>query len=223
MSTQGLSDQPTVHWRLEQWFPELVAEELEKLKRLHNDLIRFNRTLNLIGVKTIATADNIHFADSILASRKIAADLGEEKTIYDIGSGNGFPGLVFAILYPDIEVKLVEIDQRKSEYLKHCVSAIGLENRVDVLIRRAEDLPIESVQVAMCRGFSSLSKALLLLRKQFAVGGRFYHLKSEEWASEISQMPTQLCSYWHPSLLAEYKLPVGEIRYAVVKTEKIAK
>jgi len=207
-----------IKWRLEQWFPELEPAMHKRLKQLHDELLKFNKTVNLISVKTMPHADAIHFADSVLAAKLIAGSAAL-KEVYDFGSGNGFPGLVMAILFQATKFHLVEIDQRKAEYLKHCITALGLKN-CDVLIRPVEALDAGSVDVAVCRGFASITKALLGTRKIFRKGGRLFHLKSEEWASEVAAIPTQLCSYWTPSLVGEYKLPVGEIRFAIVKTEK---
>ena len=53
-------------------------------------------------------------------------------------------------------------------------------------------------------------------------GGAVYHLKSEEWALEVSQIPSQLCSVWQPILEGEYKLPIGDIKMFIVKTAKLA-
>jgi len=212
-------DALNIQWRIDQWFPDLDVGVRDQLKKFHDELMRFNKTVNLIGVKTIPVADAIHFADSILASRLISQS-GAIPEIYDFGSGNGFPGIVYAVLHPKTKVHMVEIDGRKAEFLKHSAAHLGLKN-VTVHIRAVESLPEKSVKVAMSRGFAPIAKAILLSRKIFQQGGVYYHLKSEEWATEVGQIPTQLCSFWTPGLVGEYKLPVGEIRFAVVKTDKI--
>lgn len=211
---------PVIHWRIDKWYPDLSPEVRAKLKKFHDELVKFNRTLNLISVKTIPAADAIHFADSILASRAIAKR-GPIAEIYDFGSGNGFPGLVYAAQNPSTKVHLVEVDGRKSEFLKHMISALALKNTT-VHIQTVESLPDGSVPCAMSRGFAPIAKAILLARKTVRKGGIYYHLKSEEWATEVSQIPIQLCSYWTPSLVEEYKLPIGEIRFNVVQTLKVA-
>lgn len=210
---------PEIHWRLEKWFPEIPAPQRAALKNYHTELMKFNKAINLIGVKTVPVADALHFADSVLASRMIAG-VANIPEIYDFGSGNGFPGLVYALLQPATRVHLIEVDGRKAEFMKHVISVMKLTN-ADVRIQGVESLPEKSVRYAMSRGFAPIPKALLLARKIFDRGGMYFHLKSEEWASEIAQIPTQLCSFWSPSLLGEYKLPIGEIRFAIVKTEKI--
>jgi len=213
------SDAITIHWRIDQWFPDLSPDIKTKLKKYHEELLRFNKTLNLIGVKTIPMADAIHFADSILASRLLEKDLKADE-IYNLGASNGFPGVIMALLIPGKKFFLVESDGKKAEFIKHIIGLLGLKN-VTVLIRSVEALPPESIKCAVSRGFAPLSKAMLMTRKIFPVGGVYYHLKGEEWATEIADIPTQLCSFWMPGLLGEYKLPVGEVKFAVVKTEKI--
>jgi len=204
---------------LEQWYPELGAETLGALKAYNDELIKFNQTVNLIGVKTVPFADVIHFADCILASRIIFKNT-TEKVIHDFGSGNGFPGLIMALLEPGRQFKLVEVDQRKAEFLKHMVSYLKLKN-TEVLNQQVEAFPAGSIKTAVSRGFAPISKAILLSRKIFPVGGAYFHMKGEEWATEIAAIPTQLCSFWQPSLAGNYRLPVGEIQYAIVKTMKI--
>ena len=216
----GASDGVVVHWRIDQWFPDLDGGARLKLKLFHDELMKFNKSINLISVKTIGQADAVHFADSIMAVRMILAN-NPIDDIHDFGSGNGFPGLIFAILSPTTKVHLVELDQRKAEFLKHCISTLGLSN-ADVMIRAVESLTPGTVKVAIARGFATITKILLNCRKIFLKGGKVYHMKSEEWASEVAQIPTQLCSYWTPALIGDYKLPVGEVRFAIVKTEKIA-
>lgn len=207
-------------WRIDQWFPELNPQTKDYLKAYHTELLKFNKTVNLIGVKTIEHADAIHFADCILAHKVIVPHF-KQIPIYDFGSGNGFPGVVFAILSPQYSFKLVEIDQRKSEFLKFVVSSLKLKN-VEVLNVKLESLPLDSVDQAICRAFAPISKSILLGRKIFKLGGKFFHMKGEEWATEIASIPTQLCTFWQPSLLGDYKLPVGEVRFAIVQTEKIS-
>lgn len=212
------SDAINIQWRLDQWFPDIPEELRGKMKKYHEELLRFNKTLPLIGVKTIPVADAIHFADSIIGSRLIAKDL-KHNEIYDFGSGNGFPGIIFALLNPKTKSYLVDNDAKKCEFLKHIVKTLAITN-CEVIQKPIEALPAESINVAMSRDFGGTTKCLLMTRKIFKTGGVYYHFKGEEWASEIADIPTQLCSFWQPSLLADYKLPIGEIKFAVVKTLK---
>lgn len=209
------------YWRMDIWFPDMDPEVLKQFKIFHDELVKFNKTLSLISPKTVAMADAIHFADAMLASRVIMRGVPEIQEIYDLGSGNGFPGIVFGILYPRVKVHLVEVDQRKCEFMKHVIAALGLSN-IDVMNIKIEELKENSVQYAMCRGLASISKVILLMRKFVSKGGIVFHLKGEQWGMEVSEIPIQLCSIWAPGLVGEYRLPVGEVKFAVIKTDKIS-
>lgn len=149
----------------------------------------------------------------------VGQDLRSDE-VYDFGSGNGFPAIVLACLYPKIKVVMVESDRRKAEFLKHVVSSLGLSN-TSILVLRVEDLPEESVSAAICRGFANLSRTLLISRRAFIPKGRLYSLKGPEWAYEIAELPFQICSTWNTILLGEYKLPETDIDHSVVLATKI--
>lgn len=212
---------PTVHWRIDDWFPDLSPEIKSGLKTYHEELLKFNRTGNLISAKTIFVADAIFFADSILGARTIMLANPHVNKIYHLAAGAGFPGLVFAMLYPKVQVVLVETDTKKVEFLNHIIGTLGVKN-VQVQSVGLDAIPEGTVQYAMVKGFSSISKTILVCRKMMPKGGCLFHLKGEEWGIEVGEIPTQLCSIWSPSLVGEYKLPVGAVKFAVVKTEKIA-
>lgn len=205
-------------WRVPEWFPDLDGQTLSLLKAYHTELLRFNLKLNLISRNTERDADEAHFADSILALQSLVLkDLGER--VFDIGSGNGLPGLILAILQPGINVQLVESDSRKVEFLKHVVHTLSLKN-VGIMNIRIESLKSTEIRVAFSRGFASISKTCLLFNKIFSIGGQFYHLKGNSWSSEIAELPSQLISVWNPELVGEYSLPVSQARRAVVRTIK---
>lgn len=212
---------PTIYWRIDEWFPDLSPDKKTRLKTYHEELLKFNRTINLISVKTLFVADALHFADSILGSRVILSSNPKINKIYDLGSGSGFPGMVFAILNPSIQVHLVEGDTKKCEFLKHIHGTLKLSNVV-VENKTIESLSENSIQWAMVRGLSSISKTLLLTRKIVVKGGSLYQFKSEEWGLEVGEIPSQLCSIWTPSLAGDYKLPVGAVKFAIIKTDKIS-
>ena len=221
MNQLSSNNDQTPNWRIKTWFADLDEKTHDNLFKYFTELQKFNKIVNLISAKTVLHADAIHFADSILSSRIVSKKVNKSVYLYDLGSGNGFPGLVYAILYPDQKIVLIDSDERKCEFLKHISDSLGLVN-VIVQNKKIDVLPANTIEQAICRGFAPLPKALLTLRKCVKKGGTIYHMKSEEWALEVSQIPSQLCSLWQPSLEQEYKLPIGDIKMFVVKTIKIA-
>ncbi len=212
---------PTIQWRIDGWFKDLSSEQKQRLKKYHDELCKFNKVLNLVSPKTLFTSDAVHFADAIASSQFVLKNINKNECLFDIGSGNGFPGLVFSALEPDQKIALVDTDQRKCEFLKHTISILGLKN-ISVENTNVEKLPDDSILQAVARGFAPLPRAMLVLRKPVALGGVVYHLKSEEWSQEVSQVPSQLCSVWQPRLEGEYNIPSLAHKMYVVKTDKIS-
>jgi 16S rRNA (guanine527-N7)-methyltransferase len=129
-------------------------------------LRKWQKAVNLVSPKTLDDLETRHLADSaqiadLLPSLTPTLSLkGEgEFTLFDLGSGAGFPGLVLAMLRPDITVHLVESDQKKCEFLR----TVSRETHTPVLIHmcRIESLITESVpDVITARALSSLAELL---------------------------------------------------------------
>ncbi len=205
-------------WRIPQWFPQLDGVLAEQLRLYHSELLKFNVRLNLVSRSTEREADEIHFADCILAGLALSK-VKLDKPVYDLGSGNGLPGLVMALMRPDSQFLLVESDSRKCEFLKHMIAVLNIRN-CRVLNVRLETLKSSEMSLAMSRGFANISKTLLAVNKCFTKGGRFYHLKGSNWGTEIAAIPTQIISLWSPELVSEYSLPDTQARRSVVCTTK---
>ena len=206
-------------WRIPTWFPNLAPTLLQSLHAYHAELLKFNIRLNLISRNTEREADEVHFADCILAAQ-LMAKIPLKKPVYDLGAGNGFPGLVFALMRSEAEFILVESDSRKAEFLKHAIHLLQVKN-CTVMNVRLETLKASEMEIAISRGFANISKSLLAVNKCFSVGGQFYHMKGSTWGSEIAEIPTQIISLWSPELVGEYTLPDTQARRGLVSTKKI--
>jgi 16S rRNA (guanine527-N7)-methyltransferase len=208
----------TEYWRIPEWFPRLSVDVEQKLRLFQRDLIHFNGRMSLISPRTEQTSDLTHIADGILGSEIVAKNLNSAE-IFDLGSGNGIPGLIFALLNPKIQVRLVEADGRKIEFLKLCITRMGLKNTTTVHAR-LEDLKAGVITAAMSRGLASISKALLLARKSAANGCRYFHFKGQSWSKEMAEIPPQVLASWEPSHVKDYKLPAGSAEMSIVLTTR---
>lgn len=124
----------------------------DKLKRYLSLLKKWQLKINLISNNTVQNAWERHFVDSI----QICDYLPENtKTLFDLGSGAGFPGLVLAILNSRINVHLIESDQKKCSFLR----TVSRETFTKVQIHncRIEDVSCETKpDVITARALSSL-------------------------------------------------------------------
>jgi 16S rRNA (guanine527-N7)-methyltransferase len=112
---------------------ELAPDAPEKLRRIL-DLVEAEPT-SITTVRDPERGVELHVADS-LAGLAVPA-LREARTIADLGSGGGFPGLVLAAILPQARVTLVESVGKKCKFLRRAADDIGLRN-VDVVNARAE-------------------------------------------------------------------------------------
>ena len=210
---------PEPTWRMRQWFPEIGEEALARLRIFHLELLRFNKSMALISRRTEVHADLMHFADSVIASKHLLQHSNAER-IFDIGSGNGLPGLVIAALDPKRQIVCIDSNAKKTEVIRHLAQKMHLEN-VAVGQTRLEDMKDNVIECAISRGFASISKTLLLARKPMAKDGVYYHMKGTNWVREVAEIPSQICSFWSPKLVADYYLPEGGHKLSLVVTSRL--
>ena len=111
----------------------------------------------------------------------------EGKTVVDVGSGAGLPGVPLAIARPDLQVTLLEPLLKRSVFLREVAEKLGLEN-VHVARGRAEDKPVGKMDYATSRAVAPLWKlakwSLPLVRKD---GGEVLAMKGDSAAEEIER------------------------------------
>ena len=112
-------------------FTRVSRETITSLKKYENLLIKANKNLNLIGSSTIKQIWIRHFLDSVQVIDFIDKN---DKTMIDIGSGAGFPGLVLAIVAKDrkipLKIKLIEKSPKKVKFLRDLINNLHLDVEV---------------------------------------------------------------------------------------------
>ena len=88
-------------------------------------LVKWNKAINLVSPKTINESWHRHVIDSAQMVRFVP---DQTKIYADLGCGGGFPGLVVALMRPDIETHLVESDERKGQFMRTVVRETGAQN-----------------------------------------------------------------------------------------------
>ena len=106
-------------------------ETITSLKKYENILTKANKNLNLIGNSTINDIWTRHFLDSAQVIDFIDKN---DKTLIDLGSGAGFPGMVLAITSKDrkipLKIKLIEKSPKKAKFLKKLIDELQLDAEV---------------------------------------------------------------------------------------------
>ncbi len=147
-------------------FIQVSRETITSLKKYEDTLIKANKTLNLIGNSTIGDIWIRHFLDSVQVIDFIDKN---DKTLTDIGSGAGFPGLVLAIVLKDkkipLKIKLIEKSPKKVKFLRHLIKELYLD--VEVSNQNILEEPKKlSEHVFVARAFKPLSIILQLMHNK---------------------------------------------------------
>ncbi len=214
--TQQSTKLPQAKWRVPEWFQDLSDQTHQLLKGFHAELLNFNQTLNLISKKTEETADEDHFNDCIQASRLILSHT-QSSQIVDVGSGNGFPGLILSALAPDRSVLLIDQDMRKVEFLKTVISRVGFSN-AKARHGTIEGVSGETFTCLVSRGFAPLGRALYLVDRVTSKGSEYFHLKGDEWSREVAQIPSALCTKWETKVAGQYATPLNKTELVLLKS-----
>ena len=147
-------------------FTRVSRETITSLKKYEDTLIKANKTLNLIGNSTIKNIWTRHFLDSVQVIDFIDKN---DKTLVDLGSGAGFPGLVLAIALKDrkipLKIKLIEKSPKKVKFLKSLINELQLN--VEVINQNILEEPIKFFDyVFIARAFKPLKIILQLIHNK---------------------------------------------------------
>ena len=159
---------------------DINDERLEKLKTYLNLIKIWQKKFNLISQKSFESIWERHFLDSY----QILKLIGNKKRILDIGSGAGFPAIVCAICSNN-NFDLVEINQKKCNFLNEVKDIIGIKN-IFIHHSRIENLKIiNNFDYISARAVTSLDKLLKYSFKFYKNGMYCIFLKGKTVSKEI--------------------------------------
>jgi 16S rRNA (guanine527-N7)-methyltransferase len=115
---------------------ELSDTELESLRKYREMLIKWQRVQRLVGSTDAVWISEALFLDSLLFLRVLPPEV---RSVADLGSGAGLPGIPIKIVRPEIDVTLIESRERRISFLSAVVRELHLPG-IRVLGARAEDL-----------------------------------------------------------------------------------
>lgn len=155
----------------------LTEEQQEKLSRFYELLIIWNEKINLTRITTKEDVYLKHFYDSLTLIKAI--DLSKKITLCDVGSGAGFPGIVLKIVFPNLEITLIDALNKRVNYLNEIISELQLENIV-AIHTRSEDYArnnYEKYDIVVARAVANLRILSELCIPLVKVNGYFIAMK----------------------------------------------
>lgn len=151
------------------------CETLDKLEIYKNLIVKWQNALNIVSRGTLGAFWSRHILDSLQIIDKI-----QGKTVLDVGSGGGFPGMVLAIC-GEFQVTCLDSDSKKMLFLEEVARLT--DTKIRILTARVENIS-ERFDTICARGFSSLQKLIFFVLKHANCG---VFLKGEKLDQELSE------------------------------------
>lgn len=161
---------------------ELNPAQLAAFERLQAELLEWNQRMNLTAITDPGEIAVKHYLDSLscltalprIDGQPVDVWLQTARAAVDIGAGAGFPGLPIKIAWPRLHLTLLEATGKKTRFIKHAVSALGLDD-VAVVQARAEEFGRapgrQAFDLALARAVSRLPTVLEYGLPMLKVGG----------------------------------------------------
>lgn len=153
-----------------------TQEMLEKLDTYMNYLMEYNSHTNLTAIKTEDEIYAKHFYDSLTICKSY--DLTKVNNLIDIGTGAGFPGMVLKIFFPNIDITLLDSNNKKTKFLEELAKKLNLT--VTIINDRVENYSknnLNSFDVVTSRAVANLRVLSEICLPLVKVNGMFIPLK----------------------------------------------
>lgn len=158
---------------------KIEAAQIELLDRYRQLLWDWNEKINLTRHTTMEKFVTRDVVDSL----ELAKLLEQGERVLDVGTGGGVPGLILAIVRPDLKVSVAESTQKKARAVEEMVAELGLP--VTVYACRAEDvLELATFDSLVARGLASLTKILTWFKPHWEAFDQLLLVKGPSWVEE---------------------------------------
>lgn len=203
---------------------ELNAAQVRLFELYYQELINWNKKVNLTSITDYASVQVKHFLDSLTVTLALPDRPGEPTglSVIDVGSGAGFPGLPLKMLVPHVRLVLMDPTAKKTAFLRHLIHTLSLDN-VEVVTARAEEaarLPPyrEQFSLVLSRAVAPLSTLVELTLPFCRIGGRLIAQKKGDIAREIDSAGKAIAALGgRLDQVKEVRLnALGEVRYLVI-------
>lgn len=201
---------------------EVTPLMLERLEKYYNLLIEYNQKINLTRITEKQDVYLKHFYDSITLIKAI--DLNQNLKVCDIGTGAGFPGLVLKIVFPNLQITLVDALNKRINFLNIVIKELNLKNintvhdRDEIFIRKNN----ETYDLITCRAVSKLNIISELCIPGLKINGYFIPMKAniDEEIKNTKYLQTLGAKIEN---IITFKLPKQDINRNLIIIKKIRK
>ena len=203
---------------------ELKEEQLEKFYLYMNILLEWNEKINLTAITNEEEIILKHFVDSLTINKYIE----EGKSIIDVGTGAGFPGIPIKILREDLKVTLLDSLNKRINFLNEVIEKLDLKN-IECIHGRAEEFGKnknyrEKYDLATSRAVANMSTLSEYLIPCVKVGGKVLAMKGDKAEEELEEAKKAIKLLGGKvENIDNFYLPDSDIKRNIIIIKKIEK
>ena len=191
---------------------ELTKEQLNQLDKFYKLLIEWNNKINLTRIVGEEEVYLKHFYDSLTIAKVL--DLKEKKTLCDVGTGAGFPGVVLKIVYPNLKVTLVDSLLKRVNYLNQIIKSLKLTD-IEAIHVRGEDFR-GNFDVVTSRAVANIEKLIKYTMHLIDNNGVFIALKGNIDNELIDSVKQKIEKKYKIIKIEKFKLPIEESQRSIL-------
>lgn len=150
------------------YFPDITEKQKQQYAALYDLYKDWNEKINVISRKDIENLYTHHVLHSLAIAKALSFRPGTK--VLDFGTGGGFPGIPLAIMFPEVEFKMIDGTGKKIRVVNEVASAIGLENINAVHLRGEEEKG--KYDFVVSRAVMPLPDLMKIIKKNFLKEGR---------------------------------------------------
>ncbi len=187
----------------------------------YNMLTEKNKVMNLTAITEFSEVIEKHFLDSVMLNRVV--DLDSSLKVIDVGTGAGFPGIPLKIVFPKLEITLMDSLNKRILFLQEVIEELKLDG-ISVIHARAEELARkeeyrEKFDLSVSRAVANLSTLEEYCLPFVKPGGEFISYKSGK-VEEEAALSKHACDILGGRITNIYKFDLGEQKRSFVITKK---
>lgn len=172
---------------LQQLHIALSEKQMEQFLQYYELLVEKNKVMNLTAITEFDEVVEKHFLDSVSLTKQM--DLHQPLKVLDLGTGAGFPGIPLKIVFPELEITLMDSLNKRVLFLQDVISSLQLEN-IEAVHGRAEEAARnkkyrESFDLCVSRAVANISTLSEYCLPFVKVGGSFISYKSSTIEDEL--------------------------------------
>lgn len=197
---------------LEKLGVNLTEEQENKLELFYNLLLEWNEKINLTRITNKEEVYLKHFYDSLTLTKVV--NFNNINTLCDVGTGAGFPGIVLKIVYPNLNVTLIDSLQKRVKYLNEIIKELNLSG-IKSIHTRGEDYK-GSFDLVTSRAVANIEKLVKYTMHLVKKDGMFVAMKGDIEKELTKEVENKLKVEYKIVGVEKFELPIEKSKRSLV-------